>query len=41
MRHAVRIRARVLRLRRKNTWAAHRIADKIEGDLLLEMGWDH
>ena len=41
MKHAVRVRSRVLRLRRLNTWAARRIADQIEGDLLRAMGWDH
>jgi hypothetical protein len=39
MRHAMRVRARVARLRRLPTWQAHRMADTIEGKLLTQMGW--
>ncbi len=39
MRHAVRVRARVLRLRRVDTWQARRIADAVEAKLLSQMGW--
>jgi hypothetical protein len=39
MRQAVRIRCRVARLRRMNTWDAQRLADIIEGRLLSKMGW--
>jgi hypothetical protein len=39
MRHAVRVRARVIRLRRLGTWAARRAADAIEAKLLSQMGW--
>lgn len=37
--HVVRVRSRILRLRRRNTWPARRLADRIEADLLSRMSW--
>ena len=39
MAHVVRVRARVIRLRRRNTWPARKLADRIEADLLSRMSW--
>jgi hypothetical protein len=39
MKQVVRIRTRILRLRRKNTWAANQIADAIEHKLLSRLSW--
>ena len=39
MRQAVRIRCLVIRLRRRPTWEAQRLADAVEAKLLREMGW--
>jgi hypothetical protein len=37
---AVRIRCLVIRLRRRPTWEAQRLADLVEAKLLREMGWE-
>ena len=39
MKHVVRIRRHVIRLRRLNTWKALLVADAIEAKLLSRMGW--
>ena len=39
MRQAVRIRCLVIRLRRRPTWEAQRLADAVEAKLLSQMGW--
>ena len=39
MRQAVRIRCLVIRLRRRQTWEAQRLADLVEAKLLSQMGW--
>lgn len=39
MKQVVRIRARILRLRRKNTWPANQLADTIESKLLIRLSW--